>query len=199
MGRTMFSVWRASAASKPCTHLQQFALVRVWWFDVSFGQFINLPPQVSVLLPDFLQLGLSLRGRAARLEPQSADDGLLRTLGCHGVPEVSCTPVKENKTDEIHSAIQLRFVFGKSIIKRVDGGHTSLFKCPSKTLTITHKSRQSYYKTQHDMSTAATRSKCLELIGTLGYKWMCTVWADVMIKCRRLKGIESFYLRESVQ
>lgn len=71
--------------SRSAAHLEQFALVRVWRFDVSLGQFVNLPPQVSVLLPDSLQLGLSLGCRAARLESKSADDGLFRTLGCHGV------------------------------------------------------------------------------------------------------------------
>lgn len=49
-----------------------------------FGQFINLLPQVSVLLPDFVQLCLSLGAGAAGLETQPGDDGLLCTFGRHG-------------------------------------------------------------------------------------------------------------------
>lgn len=72
------------ALNEPCAHLQQLALVRVGWLDVSLGQLINLPPQVSVLLPDSVQLGLSLGTRAARLKPQPTDEGLFCPLGCHG-------------------------------------------------------------------------------------------------------------------
>ena len=37
-------------------YLQQLAFVRVRWLDVSFGQFIDLPPQVRVLLAERLHL-----------------------------------------------------------------------------------------------------------------------------------------------
>lgn len=80
------NVWReqSTCSSRHFLHLQQFAFVRVGRFDVSFGQIINLPPEMSVLLPDPLHLCLSLGGRAARFETQPADDGLFRTFGCHG-------------------------------------------------------------------------------------------------------------------
>lgn len=66
-----------------------------------FGQVINLPPKVSVFLPESLQLDLGLRGRVAGLETQPGDDALFSTFGCHGylvgVEEATQTSI-EKKT-----------------------------------------------------------------------------------------------------
>ena len=48
-----------------------------------FGQLVNLFPEVSILLPDFLQLCFGFGGRAARFEAQPGDDALFSTFGCH--------------------------------------------------------------------------------------------------------------------
>ena len=49
---------------------------------MSFGEFIHLPPQVSVLLPDPFQVSLGLLGGSGgdRLEAQAGSDGLLRSF-----------------------------------------------------------------------------------------------------------------------
>lgn len=66
-------------------HLQQLAFIGVGWFDMPFGQFINLSPEVRVLLPESLQLHLGhLGGRAAGFEAQPGDDGLFSTFRRHG-------------------------------------------------------------------------------------------------------------------
>lgn len=49
-----------------------------------FGQVVNLSPEVSVLLPDSLQLCLDLGGRAVGFESQPVGDGLFSTFRCHG-------------------------------------------------------------------------------------------------------------------
>lgn len=65
-------------------YLQQLAFVWIGWFDVSFGQLIDLSSEVSVLPPDFLQLRLGFGRRAAGFETQPGDDGLFGTFRCHG-------------------------------------------------------------------------------------------------------------------
>lgn len=93
--KSTLKILNAPNKNKDLLYLQQLAFVRVGWFDVPFGQFINLSPEVSVLLPHFLQLCLSLGGRAAGFETQPGDDGLLSTFWCHGC----CVSVDEVTLD----------------------------------------------------------------------------------------------------
>lgn len=69
---------------RQCIYLQQLAFVGVGWLHVPFGEFIDLSPEVSVLLPDFVQLCFGLLGRAAGFETQPVGDGLFSTFRCHG-------------------------------------------------------------------------------------------------------------------
>lgn len=64
-----------------------------------FGQFINLSPEVSVLLPDSLQLRLDLGGRTVGFETQPVDDGLFSTFRCHGC-FVGVEEVTETSTEK---------------------------------------------------------------------------------------------------
>lgn len=77
-------------------HLQQLAFVRAGRSDVPFGHFINLSPEVSVLLLESLHLCLRLWDRGAGFEAQPGNKVLFSTFRGHGF----FTGVTQNSTEK---------------------------------------------------------------------------------------------------
>lgn len=77
-------------------HLQQLAFVGAGRSDMTFGHFINLSPEVSILLLESLQLCLCFWDRAAGFETQPGDEVLFSTFRGHGF----FTGVTQNSTEK---------------------------------------------------------------------------------------------------
>lgn len=75
------SIWQRGQA---LAHLQQLASVGAGRSGVPFGHFINLSPEVSILLLESLQLCLRLWHRVAGFESQPGDEILFSTFRGHG-------------------------------------------------------------------------------------------------------------------
>lgn len=77
-------IFNTTDRTGPPFYLQQLAFVGAGRPDVPSGHFINLSPEVSVLLFEFLQLCLGLGDRVAGFEAQPGGEVLFSTFGGHG-------------------------------------------------------------------------------------------------------------------
>lgn len=77
-------IFNTTDRTGPPFYLQQLAFVGAGRPDVPSGHFINLSPEVSVLLFESLQLCLGLGDRVAGFEAQPGDEVLFSTFGGHG-------------------------------------------------------------------------------------------------------------------